>query len=568
MPQLLDWVVIDGEEDEESSAIPREPTGPPSSSDLLSTTDLDASSIPSNSSPPDPPPPEPPPPAVVCFNCTHPQPYDSSTVFLQCTHCGCPLQIPSPPSPPPAPTLPPSPPSFLDELTPLLPPCIICNLPLISPPLVYLTCGHVLHDHHKFIFHGCPCASAPPYTPADLSYAPRVGEVERWRAKKDSERLHYGVEKGPVHSLYLNPLDIARMLVHGEEEEEATLSPLSMHDRIARAEAQLKEETEAVATLASEKEAMRGQVVHRQVEVGELKEAISRMKADMEECSEEKMELRQQLYDTQRGIQWMEREDEELRKEMDRGHEDKAAVLREDTQGWGAESPSPRKASLTAQRERWEHLQLQLQKHQTALQAAPPALLEDLRTAKGRLAVTEEAQQEMEEEVGRLRAAVAAEKAALESEERGEGRLKRRRVEARVDLTVKDTALTPLSVSLSLPILSKSSPSPMTTRRPSSPPKPFAAYQSSSSLLPRPTATAAVASAGRFPSFRPSTGARDGGSFLMTGPDGKGGVVSVGKLRGGSVSTVLQVSTGRGHNAKPIAAELTRSITSFLTPKR
>ena len=554
---------------------------------------------------------------LSCFNCSHLEPYDTSTTSLQCTNCGLSLQIPSPPSPPPSPRPSPSPsptttplsPSYLDELLPLLPPCAVCSLPLTSPPLAFLCCGHLIHDRHKLIYSHCtlchPCTHPspksdpsrdpyplPPYPPSSLTYVPREGELARYRTKKEGERRKYGSEKGPCWPLFLSPLDVARMLVHGDEEEEdddgggdedgegnegqggkeeeaegegreeeeegkvgedhaheeeqavgedggvqkvgqRSRQRRPLYKRVARLEARLAEEEAALTAVAKEVREAQVKVKATEAEVEGAKEAVRGLTVAVDAAGVEKGRVEEALYDLRRAMVVMDREDGRLRGEMEVAGEDKAMVLKEDGVGWGGAEGGGGQGgrgkgagwSVSEQRDRWQHLQVQLLKYRTAMRTTGSGGLdEQVDAAKARRYRAELELDALIKEVEGMRREVEEEGEAVARE--GEGRRKR----GRVDLT--RTAIADTLAALSDPPLQPPSRSPSLSAPPPPPPllrppsRPFAAYQSSSSLLPPAShSLSAGAATTRFPSFRAAAPARDPRSVLHSGPDGKGGVV-------------------------------------------
>ena len=251
----------------------------------------------------------------LCFNCRHSLPPSSAA----CDNCGLPL-------PPPLPTShevepPQSPPTQRvdcaaacddSHLHSLLDACGVCGAALSCGPLCFLPCGHLIHERHRLVYRHCSLChpSLPPYSSSDAAHCPTEAEAEHYRARKEVERRRYGADKGPCFPLFLEPLDVARLLVFGDDETSEQGS--------AAMERALEDGRREAAEAQSELQRQEAAEADTRRRVGERSEALSNRKSSLARRRERCGAKRQRVEQLRMDVYAMGRECSALEKESSR----------------------------------------------------------------------------------------------------------------------------------------------------------------------------------------------------------------------------------------------------------
>ena len=289
---------------------------------------------------------------AVCFNCRHPLPPSSAA----CDNCGLPLPLPLPTASEVEP--PPSSPALRDagavacdksQLHLLLDACGVCGEALSRGPLCFLPCGHLIHERHRLVYRHCSLChtSLPPYSSSDAAHCPTEAEAEHYRARREAERRRYGADKGPCCPIFLEPLDVARLLVFGEDdaaEQGSAAMERAMDDgrrEADEAQRELKQQAEAESDtrrrVNERSEALsnrKSSLARRRERCGVKKQRLEQLRMDVyaigRECSTLEKESSRLAQHSARHAdkdrQALSGADEEAASAMAAGHEERSAV--------------------------------------------------------------------------------------------------------------------------------------------------------------------------------------------------------------------------------------------------
>ena len=288
-------------------------------------------------------------PLLDCFNCRHTvclPPSASSSPSLLCDNCGLPLRLPAATD-----TVQPPPPladagsdgSAEQQLQRLLDRCGVCGRPMTRGPLCFLPCGHLIHERHRLVYRHCPlCAPhLPAYSQADTQHTPSAEEAEHYRRRKEAERARYGAEKGPCFPLFLEPSEVAHLLVYGDEEAVAEdrdameRRTADMQREVREKQNELERQTAAEADTAQRMERRLEQLRERQSSLARRVDRSDNKRRAVDE-------LRMDLYAASRECSTLERDIDSIAQHS-RGHdesgrcdEDREALQAEDGASFAA----------------------------------------------------------------------------------------------------------------------------------------------------------------------------------------------------------------------------------------
>ena len=280
--------------------------------------------------------------ALQCFNCRHI--VDLPPVLpptVMCDNCGLPLPLSAQAraaaaelDTPPAQSA--SSAGCVEKqqhLQLLLDPCAVCGETMTSGPLCFLPCGHLIHDRHRLVHRHCSqCKPAlPPYSAADRMHSPSAEEAEHYRRRKEAERARYGEEKGPCLPIFLEPAEVAQLLVYGEEDDTEERGREAMEQRTADVQRSIREKQSELEQQTAA-EAHRQQRVSSRLEtLAERRDSLARRRERSDNKKRRVEELRMDLYAMGRECSTLEKDINHLSEHVSRASEkDRAALLAED----------------------------------------------------------------------------------------------------------------------------------------------------------------------------------------------------------------------------------------------